>query len=202
MEQCEEVLEGHANAIDRIWVLTASAMIFFMQAGFSLVESGSVRPKSNSNILIKNLFDGAIGAIGWYLVGYGFAFGEDSSGFVGTSKFAGTSISPEDKSGYYLQWLFQFTFCATSSTIVSGSLAERTYLETYLIYSLYMSAFVYPIIVHWVWHPQGWLAEDGMIDFAGSGVVHLVGGASGFIGAYIIGPRFDVFNEYSNSEDK
>jgi len=96
--------------------------------------------------------------------------------------------------------VFQFTFCATAATIVSGSLAERTYLETYLFYSFFMSAFIYPVVVHWVWHPDGWLAREGLIDFAGSGVVHLVGGASGYIGAFIIGPRFDIFKQYRTVE--
>ena len=97
----------------------------------------------------------------------------------------------------YQKWVFQFTFCATAATIVSGSLAERTQLEAYLIYSGLMSAFVYPAVAHWVWHPKGWLANNDtpFIDFAGSGAVHLVGGASGFISAWILGPRYDLFKK-------
>ena len=103
-----------------------------MQAGFSLVEAGSVRRKSNSNILIKNLFDACIGAIGWFLLGYGFAYGDDDSGgFIGSKYFAGSDLEGEEKNSHYLQWVFSFTFCATAATIVSGSLAERTYIETY-----------------------------------------------------------------------
>ncbi len=128
-------------------------MILLMQAGFSLIEAGSVRAKNNSNILIKNVFDACIGAIGWYIFGYGFAFGEDRSSFIGTSKFFGSTLEADNE---YVQWVFQYTFCATSATIVSGSLAERTYLETYLLYSFLMSSFVYPVVVHWAWG-GGWL---------------------------------------------
>ena len=163
-----------------------------MQAGFSLLESGTVRTKNTANILIKNLLDACIGVIGWYFLGYGFAFGKDAGGFIGYTKFVGTDIEG-DINEYYMQWFFQFTFCATAATIVSGSLAERTKLEAYIVYSFLMSSFIYPVVVHWVWSPDGWLAQEGFIDFAGSGVVHLVGGASGFIAAVILGPRYDKF---------
>ena len=197
----EEILADHEGSIDRLWVLVSAAMIFLMQAGFSLVEAGSVRLKSNSNILIKNLFDACIGAVGWYLLGYGFAYGnEDANGFIGDENFAQNDLDGQDEEdAYYLAWVFQFTFCATAATIVSGSLAERTYLETYLIYSALMCSFIYPVVAHWVWHPKGWLQDNdtaAYIDFAGSGAVHLVGGASGFIGAWILGSRYDIFKTF------
>lgn len=142
--------------------------------------------------MIKNLFDACIGAIGWFLFGYGFAYGEDAGGFIGGKNFAGSDLEGEENA-YYLEWVFTFTFCATAATIVSGSLAERTYIETYQIYSAFMSCFIYPIVAHWTWHSNGWLYTNDYIDFAGSGAVHLVGGASGFIGAFILKPRYDYY---------
>jgi Amt family ammonium transporter len=142
-----------------------------------------------------------MGAVGWYLLGYGFAYGKDESdGFIGEENFAGSELDGDDEEAtYYLAWVFQFTFCATTATIVSGSLAERTYLETYLAYSMFMCSFVYPVIAHWGWHIDGWLKDEDYIDFAGSGIVHMVGGASGMIGAFLLGPRYDIFGTYSDS---
>lgn len=149
------------------------------------------------------MFDACIGAVGWYLLGYSFAYGnEDANEFIGDENFAGTDLDGQaEEDAYYLAWVFQFTFCATAATIVSGSLAERTFLETYLIYSALMCSFIYPVVAHWVWHPKGWLQDNDVkayIDFAGSGAVHLVGGAAGFIGAWILGPRYDIFKTFSN----
>jgi len=147
-------MDDHEAAINKEWILVSAAMILLMQAGFSVIEAGSVRAKNSSNILIKNVFDSCIGAIAWYLLGYGFAYGESNSHFIGSTKFAGSTLAEDNE---YVQWVFGFTFCATSATIVSGSLAERTYLETYLLFSFIMCSFIYPVVVHWAWNENGWL---------------------------------------------
>jgi len=184
------------DAVDRMWALVTASFIFFMQTGFALVEAGSVRAKNCQNLLIKNVFDACIGAIGFYMFGYAFSNGELWKGFIGTSLFCGSTFDhPAEGKNHYLSWVFNFAFSATSATIVSGSLAERTYLETYLIYSFFSCSFIYPVVSAWHWG-GGWLQELGFIDFAGSGIVHMVGGASGLIGAYLLGPRYDIFGTF------
>ena len=188
------VLEVNA-ALDELLVIVATAFILLMQLGFALVENGSVRSKNSKNILIKNLFDACAGALAFWLIGFGFAMGhEETGGFIGTNKamFAGSG-SKESEDNYYLAWIFQFSFAATSSTIVSGSLAERTQLPAYMCFSVLMTGFIYPVVVGWCWG-GGWLgdgdpANKGFHDFAGCGIVHMVGGVAGFCGALVIGPR-------------
>ena len=167
-----------------------------MQLGFALIENGSVRTKNSKNILIKNLFDACAGALAFWLIGFGFAFGHGGKGgFIGTDggAFAATDFE-EQEENYYLLWIFQFSFAATSATIVSGSLAERTQLPAYLAFSTFMTGFIYPVVSGWCWG-GGWLGDAegaggrGFHDFAGTGIVHMVGGSAGFIGALIVGPR-------------
>jgi Amt family ammonium transporter len=164
-----------------------------------MVETGSVRQKNSSNILIKNMFDAIVGAIAFYLIGFGFAFGnktiERDDGTTHLHKFIGSDPAYFAASGFnehpkdlYMAWIFQFSFAATSATIVSGSIAERTKLPSYMIFSALMTGFIYPVAVSWVWG-GGWLAQNGFHDFAGSGCVHMVGGVAGLCGAAIIGPR-------------
>ena len=140
------------QAIDSLWVLTSTAMIFLMQAGFALVECGSVRKKNFSNILIKNLFDACIGAIAYWLIGFMIAFGEVDGGIIGFNfdYFAARKFDTLEDDNYLL-WIFQFSFAATAATIVSGSLAERTKLHTYLIFSALMTSIIYPVVVAWTW---------------------------------------------------
>ena len=149
------------EAITALLVIVATGFIFMMQSGFSLLEVGSVRLKNSHNILIKNLFDGCGGCIAWWLVGYGFAFGQrgDKGGFIGGDPdiFASAKFDSTEKD-HYLAWIFQFSFAATATTIVSGCLAERTQLPAYFIFSIYMTAFVYPVVVSWTWG-GGWLAK-------------------------------------------
>lgn len=180
----------------------ASAFILLMQLGFALVENGSVRSKNSKNILIKNIFDCCFGALAFWLFGFGWAFGHnEEGGFIGLNKgmFAASDFSNDE----YLLWLFQFSFAATSATIVSGSLAERTQLPTYLGFSILMTGFIYPIVVGWCWG-GGWLGDasdqgKGFHDFAGTGIVHMVGGVAGFCGAAVIGPRH---GKEKNSENR
>ena len=176
-----------------------------MQLGFALLENGMVRSKNSKNILIKNLFDVCVGAIAFWLIGFGFAFGHsEPGGFIGTEggMFAAADFAKLE-TNYYLLWIFQFSFAATSATIVSGSLAERTQLPAYLVFSTIMTGFIYPVVVGWCWG-GGWLGDaseegKGFHDFAGTGIVHLVGGTAGFIGAYILGPRY---GKEKNAEDR
>jgi Amt family ammonium transporter len=162
-----------------------------MQAGFALIENGSVRHKNSSSILIKNMFDACFGAITFWLIGYGMAYGEKNKhgGFVSLDyRFFASSKFEDIEEDMYTKYIFHFSFAATSATIVSGALAERVDLTAYMIFSCLMTGLIYPIIVSWAWS-DGWLDELGYKDFAGSGVVHVTGGTAAFFAAYIVGPR-------------
>ena len=171
-----------------------------MQAGFALVENGTVRSKNSRNILAKNMFDAAAGAVMFFLFGFGIAFGlkcrencDDPDNavarrFIGSQHFAGTGFADSEDNKYTL-WIFQYSFAATASTIVSGSLAERTKLPSYMLFSALMTGFIYPVVVAWTWG-GGWLTQNGFHDFAGTGIVHMVGGVAGLVGALIIRPRY------------
>jgi len=182
--------------LDTMWLLIAGALVFFMQLGFGMLEAGTVRSKNVSNILFKNIMDAGLGAICWFVIGYAVAYGGDDDGhFIGSTNF-GLSESSD-----YASWFFQWAFAATAATIVSGSVAERIRVEAYFIYSVVITIFIYPVVAHWVWDTEGGLSafnEDGVtypaIDFAGSGVVHMVGGFSGLVGAYVVGPRIGRFD--------
>lgn len=165
-------------------------MVFFMQSGFALLESGSVRQKNFQNVLLKNCMDACIGGLVWWACGYAFAYGDVDGGFIGSKYFLGMGL--EDGPGY-VDWFFQFAFAATAATIVSGSLAERVNIYSYLVFSFFMTGFIYPVVVAWTWG-SGWLYEMGYSDFAGSGIVHLTGGIAGLVGAIICGPRIGKFD--------
>ena len=204
MEDSNKSINNIEQAINELLVLVATAFILLMQLGFALLENGMVRSKNSKNILIKNLFDVCVGALAFWLVGFGLAFGTEPGGFIGTKggMFAASSFGSEEKN-FYLLWIFQFSFAATSATIVSGSLAERTQLPAYLAFSTLMTGFIYPVVVGWCWG-GGWLGDasaegKGFHDFAGTGMVHLVGGTAGFIGAYVLGPRY---GKEKNPEDR
>ena len=181
-------------------IMVGTVFVILMQLGFALIECGLVRSKNAKNILIKNLFDACIGALAFWAVGFGLAFGQkEPGGFIGTNAgmFFASEFHLDQERNLYLLWIFHFSFAATASTIISGSLAERTQLPAYMGFSTLMTGFVYPIIVGWCWG-GGWLGDaegaEGkslrMHDFAGTGIVHLVGGVAGFIGAAVVGPRF------------
>jgi len=185
---------GIYNASSTMWVLISAALVFFMQAGFAMVESGFTRAKNAGNIIMKNLMDLAIGTPVFWLLGFGIMFGT-GGGFIGTFDpgVLGEYALPD---GVPLPafLIFQTVFCATAATIVSGAMSERTKFSTYIIYSIVISSFVYPISGHWIWG-GGWLAELGFHDFAGSTVVHLVGGVAAFVGAKKLGPRIGKYDE-------
>lgn len=183
-----------ARSIDTIWVLVTAALVFFMQAGFALVEAGFTRSKNTVNILYKNLMDFAVGSIIFWILGFGLMFGTDISGIIGTPdlffKNGWTGGIPAEA---FL--IFQTVFAATAATIVSGAMAERTEFKSYLLYSLVISAVIYPVSGHWVWG-GGWLSQlsTPFVDFAGSTVVHMVGGVIALTGALALGPRLGKYN--------
>ena len=177
------------------WVLIAAALVFVMQAGFALVETGFTRAKNAGNIIMKNLMDFALGSIIFYLAGFAIMFGTDLGGVVGTSGFfdpAGIRLSAFDSLSPGVFIIFQTVFAATAATIVSGAMAERTRFGAYLIYSVVISLVIYPVVGHWVWG-GGWLSQMGFVDYAGSTVVHSVGGWAALVGAAALGPRIGKY---------
>lgn len=178
------------DSIDTLWVSNATYLVFLMQLGFALLEVGSVRQKNAQNILLKNFMDICISTLTWWLLGYGLAFGGSSGGFVGYKNFAGTDFENTD---HYRNWMFQWAFAGTTATIVSGSLAERTRMTAYIIFAIFITSIIYPLVVNWTWG-GGWLTELGYVDFAGSSIVHMVGGIAGLIGAKFVGPRKNRFH--------
>ncbi len=184
------VSEASTTTIFAIWFLIGAALVFWMQAGFAMVEAGFTRAKNTGNILMKNLMDFCIGTVVFILIGFSFLMGEDLFGFIGKPGFdIFTAYADFDFSNF----VFNLVFCATTATIVSGAMAERTRFLAYCIYSAVISALIYPIEAHWIWG-GGWLAQMGFHDFAGSCAIHMVGGISALIGAAMLGPRIGKFS--------
>ena len=182
-------------AIDTIWVLFATVLVFFMQAGFAMVEAGFTRAKNAGNIIMKNLIDFSAGSLVFWAIGFAFMFGAGNQ-FIGTSGFF--LQGSFDNLGLEIPtmafFIFQTVFAATAATIVSGAMAERTNFSGYLIYSIVITGLIYPVVGHWIWG-GGWLENLGMVDFAGSTVVHSVGGWAALAGAIVLGPRIGKYNE-------
>lgn len=183
-----------ARSIDTVWVLVSAFLVFFMQAGFALVEAGFTQSKNAVNILMKNVSDFLIASVAFFAIGYGLMFGV-GNGFIGMENFflVGASHSALPVMAFVL---FQTAFAGTAATILSGAMAERTKFSAYLAISLVVSAVVYPVLGHWAWG-GGWLSQIGFVDFAGSGVVHAVGGTAGLMGAMFLGRRRGAFNANS-----
>ncbi len=183
------------DAFDMIWIILAAALVFLMQAGFAMVEAGLTRAKNASNIIMKNLMDFSAGAVMFFLIGWAFMYGKDVLGLFGLDGFA-LGYGKEALEAYgasnmsivFRDWMFQVVFAATAATIVSGAMAERTKFSSYLLYSVVISGIIYPISGHWIWG-GGWLSKLNFHDFAGSTVVHSVGGWAALMGAIILGPR-------------
>ena len=185
--------------IDTIWLFIGAFLVFWMQAGFAMVESGFTRSKNAANLLMKNLIDFAGGSLVYFAIGFGLMYGASAGGFIGTSNFFLTEISISTDNAYgWVDFLFQVMFAAAAATIVSGAVAERMKFKSYLIYSIVITAFIYPISGHWHWG-GGWLAQLGFIDFAGSTLVHAVGGFAALAGAMVLGPRIGKFNKDGSS---
>ncbi len=180
------------SSVDTLWTLVAAALVFFMQAGFAMVETGFTRAKNAGNIIMKNLMDFALGSLVFWFVGFGIMFGSGNGFFGAFDFFVQGDYSSSIPTPVFL--IFQTVFCATAATIVSGAMAERTKFISYCIYSVVISLIIYPISGHWVWG-GGWLSELGFHDFAGSTVVHMVGGISALIGAAFLGPRIGKYGK-------
>ena len=187
-------------AIDTLWVLLGGILVFWMQAGFAMVETGFTRSKNAGNIIMKNLMDFALGSLIYWIVGFGIMFGEDAAGIIGIPGFFtdGTAENAATSVNNYAFLFFQTVFCATAATIVSGAMAERTKFISYCIYSAIISAVIYPIAGHWIWG-GGWLAQLGFHDFAGSTAVHSIGGWCALVGATILGPRIGKYSKDGKS---
>lgn len=183
------ISEAVTSEVFAVWFLIGAALVFFMQAGFAMVETGFTRAKNAANIIMKNLMDFCIGVPMFILIGFGLLFGEDLVGLIGKPGF---DIFTAYENFDWSAFVFNMVFCATTATIVSGAMAERTKFLSYCIYSGVISALIYPIEAHWIWG-GGWLAQLGFHDFAGSCAIHMVGGISALIGAKILGPRIGKF---------
>lgn len=177
-------------SLDTVWVVACAALVFFMQLGFAMLESGMVRSKNAVNVIMKNYTDMCFGGLAFWAVGYGLMFGA-SEGWFGTDKFLMSGVADWD----YTMLLFQVMFAATAATIVSGALAERIRFAPYIVAATIISCFVYPIFGGWVWNDNGWLAQMGFIDFAGSTVVHSLGGWCALAGVIALGPRLGRFGQ-------
>ena len=180
-----------SSEVFSVWFLAGAALVFWMQAGFAMVEAGFTRAKNTGNILMKNLMDFCIGTIVFILIGYGLLMGEDLAGFIGRPGF---DLLTAYQGFDYSAFVFNLVFCATTATIVSGAMAERTKFLSYCVYSVVISALIYPIEAHWIWG-GGWLSQIGFHDFAGSCAIHMVGGISALIGAKILGARIGKYQK-------
>lgn len=187
----EEILSAVSSEVFSVWFLIGAALVFWMQAGFAMVEAGFTRAKNTGNIIMKNLMDFCIGTVVFILIGFSLLLGEDLVGLIGKPGFdIFTSYTDFDWSNF----VFNLVFCATTATIVSGAMAERTKFLSYCIYSAVISALIYPIEAHWIWG-GGWLSQLGFHDFAGSCAIHMVGGISALIGAALLGPRIGKYTK-------
>ena len=188
----EEIMAAVSGEVFGVWFLIGAALVFWMQAGFAMVETGFTRAKNAGNILMKNLMDFCIGCVVFVLLGFGLFLGEDVLfGFVGMPNL---DILTDYAHFDWSNFVFNLVFCATTATIVSGAMAERTKFLSYCVYSAVISAVIYPIEAHWTWG-GGWLAQMGFHDFAGSNCIHMVGGIAAFVGAWMLGPRIGKFKK-------
>ena len=192
----DEILNAVSGEVFGVWFLIGAALVFWMQAGFAMVETGFTLAKNAGKILRKNLMDFCIGTVVFILIGFGFLLGEDVVGLIGKPGF---DIFTQYENFNWSSFVFNLVFCATTATIVSGAMAERTKFLSYCIYSAVISALIYPIEAHWIWG-GGWLAQMGFHDFAGSCAIHMVGGLSALVGAKLLGPRIGKFSRDANGK--
>jgi Amt family ammonium transporter len=192
-------IELLTSALDCFWLFFGGVLVFFMQTGFTMVEAGFTRSKNTGNIIMKNIVDFMFGSIIYWIIGYGLMWGQSVGGFIG-KPFGETFLNGlsgvigQNPDFNYTALFFQTVFCATSATIVSGAMAERTNFKAYCIYSAAISLFIYPVAGHWVWG-GGWLTDMGFHDFAGSAIVHMLGGTLSLVGAAILGPRIGKYTK-------
>lgn len=194
-----EVTDNIVVQIDTIWLFVGAFLVFFMQAGFAMVESGFSRAKNAANLMLKNVIDFAAGSILYFAIGFGLMYGTSAGGFIGTDNFFLRDIAISTDNAYgWVDFLYQVMFAGAAATIVSGAVAERLKFNVYLIYTVVVTGLVYPISGHWHWG-GGWIAELGFVDFAGSTIVHAVGGFSALAAAWLLGPRIGKFNKDGSS---
>lgn len=187
-EELMDTVKVLGESVDLMFVLICGILCFLLQAGFGLLEVGSVRSKNAQNIMLKNLMDAGVSAVAYWVCGYAFAYGKEGNGFIGSGYYL--MINSED----YIEWFFNYVFAGTATTIVSGAVAERCQFRAYLVYSFVFTGFMYPVATHWIWGEDGFLF-DKTHDFAGGGAVHMVGGAAAMAGSYFLGPRLGKFLE-------
>jgi Amt family ammonium transporter len=187
-------IEALGFSLDIIWLFMGAILVFIMQIGFAMLETGLTRAKNATNITMKNVMDFCLGALMYWAVGYALMYGADKGGFIGSSDFfIGPMAINQDNGNLYKTWFFQVVFAATSATIVSGAMAERMKFKAYIVMTIFISALIYPISGHWMWAADGWLTKLGFHDFAGSTIVHSVGGWLALIGAAVLGPRIGKY---------
>lgn len=191
MDAIMQAVQDSQELVFGVWFLIAVALVFFMQCGFAMVETGFTRAKNAGNIIMKNLMDFCIGTVVFILIGFSLLCGEDVAGIIGKPGF---DIFTSYENFDFSNFVFNLVFCATAATIVSGAMAERTKFISYCIYSGVISALIYPIEAHWIWNSDGWLYQLGFHDLSGSCAIHMVGGISALIGAKILGPRIGKFD--------
>ena len=177
-------------AINEVWLIVAAVLVMFMQAGFALVEAGFTQAKHAGNIIMKNVMDFSVGSLTYWAFGFALAYGGSSLGGL----VAYGEVFFFNDSSRASEWFFQVVFAATAATIISGAVAGRVKFTSYLLYTPFITGLIYPIVTHWVWG-GGWLAELGFVDFAGSGVVHMLGGVAALAGALVVGPRLGKYDE-------
>ena len=198
-----EAINHAADSVNNLWKIIGIALVFWMHAGFSMLEAGSIREKNVQNILFKNLLNVVFTTLVWWAWGYAFAFGKDEGNFWGGASsdyYLGIDIEQNDGGAGWIAWSFQWAFAATAVTIISGGMAERANTIGYIITIVWFQLMIYPVVCHWVWGPDGWLGRGdpdgpgwlGFHDYAGSAVVHMVGGIAAFVGCYFLGPRTGV----------
>jgi Amt family ammonium transporter len=191
--------------LNYVWTILAAALVFFMQAGFALLETGFTRAKNAVNIIMKNVMDASAGALVFFTVGFGLMFGSSWGGFVGTDGFMLMGVDGQPETWTYAFYFFQAVFAATAATIVSGAVAERIKFSGYLVFSIAITGLIYPIFGSWAWgglfNGGGWLEALGFMDFAGSTVVHSVGGWAALAGALVVGPRVGKYDEDGNPRE-
>uniref|UniRef100_A0A7S0RVR0 Ammonium transporter n=1 Tax=Chlamydomonas leiostraca TaxID=1034604 RepID=A0A7S0RVR0_9CHLO len=207
-----------AYGLNSSWLVLCGALVFIMHGGFAMLCAGAIRSKNTLNILLQTIMDACVSGICFYTVGFAFAYGSGTNRneFIGGNMFAlarfKTGGDGDINGGMWTNWFYQWAFAATATTIPAGAVAERFNFNAYLAYTILVSAWVYPVVVHWVWDENGWLGAGrlteknllfgtGMIDYAGSGVVHMVGGLTGLMGAWIVGPRLGRFDSNGNPVD-
>ena len=203
-----ETMDEMASGLNIFFLLFTASFIFMMQTGFAMLCAGSIRQKNVKNIMLQTILDSCIGAIGFWSIGYAFAFGgatSDTKSFIGNQGFFLANVTSGTE---LISWFFQYAMASTASTIVAGTVAERCKMEAYLSYSFFLTSFVYPVVAHSIWSASGFLSAFndnppfgcGMHDFAGSGVIHMMGGATALVAAKILGPRIGRFYDSKGNE--